>query len=540
MGTSALGTLGIVLENLSSPGLVTLYSGAVSSSFSLTTQPSGSTGMRLLIHVEGNTATGTVSIAGTTVSGSSPETTPTIPLPPAGQNSVVTAFEYVTQTTFSAVNSNGVTCSGLTNGVITIYGIQAAKYLVPCIADIEKDFDYHIPKEARGLLDAETTMQQKQNKTKISKIDQDLYPEDSLYLGYVGISQTPTVTTIPASPTSLKASTAVSSAPFSLTTQPTTPGMMLIFTVTGSSATGTITVAGTNQYGIATSETITANGNGSNGNGTYYSANCYSAVNTNGIGATGLTSGSITTTGVFGWQYVFVPDANALYSAAFEWYTGTDSHAVPWGIFTDLEVDFGVDKETKIALKGMAQDKLPIGSRSTDPLSASRVVSLGQPTDLPLIGWQTAVYVDALTGTPGTTAYSSVIDGKISIKVPQKEIWTATTTQRYSKVYRQQRSAQVSATIDFTNLTRYEQWRKNIKEFLAFTFYGAYIGNVSGTVYNKSYQWIFPAQYAKFKEDASKLENVTVALEAKGVYESSTGFSHKLVVTCQQPPTYTS
>src|SRR5439155_4517138 len=152
------------------------YTGAVAGTLSLTTQPSGSTGMHLLIHVEGNTATGTVAVAGTVLAGSSPETTPTIPLPPAGQNSVVTAFEYVTIATFTAVNASGVTCTGLTNGVITIYGIQAAKYLVPSIADIEKDFDYHSPKEARGLLDAETSMQQKINKTQISKIDQGLYP----------------------------------------------------------------------------------------------------------------------------------------------------------------------------------------------------------------------------------------------------------------------------------------------------------------------------------------------------------------------------
>jgi hypothetical protein len=496
--------------------------------------------MRLLILVQGNTATGTVAVAGTVLSGSSPETTPTIPIPPAGQNSLVTGYEYVTTATFTAVNASGVTCTGLTNGTITIYGIQAAKYLVPCIADIEKDFKYFVPKEARGLLDAETNMQQTVIEAKISKIDQALYPEDSLFLGYMGISNNPTITTIPASPTSLKTSTAVSSAPFSLTAQPTTPGMKLIFVVASSSATGTITISGTNQYGIAASETITCNGNGSNGNGTYYSANVYSAVASNGIGATGLTSGTITTTGVFGWQYVFLPDSNALYSGAFEWYTGTDSHAVPWGFFTDIEVDFGVDKEVKVSFKGDCQDKLPIGDRTTNPLSSSRVTALGQPTDLPMIGWQTAIYVDALTGTPGTTAYSDVIDGKISIKVPQKAVWTSTTTQRFSRVYRQQRSVMATATIDFINLLRYEQWRKNIKEFLAFTLQGAYIGNVSGTIYNKSYQWIFPVQYAKFKEDASKLENVTAELECKGIYESSVSYSHKLVVINQQAPTYTS
>jgi hypothetical protein len=495
--------------------------------------------MHLLIIVQGNTATGTVAVAGTTLSGSSPETTPTIAIQPVGQNSLVTAFEYVTTAVWSAVNASGITCTGLTNGSITIYGIQASKFLVPCIADIEKDFDYHVPKEARGLYDAETSLLQLINKSKISKIDQALYPEDSLFLGYMGVSQSPVVTTIPASATSLKTTTAVSSFPVSLTAQPTAPGMKLIFVVTGSSAVGTITVAGTNQFGIATSETITANGNGSNGNGTYYSANVYSAVNSNGLGATGLTSGSIATTGVYGWQYVFTPDLLALYSAAFEWYTGTDSHAIPWGFLDEFEMAQSVDKEVTVSFKGNAQDKLPIGDRTTNPLSASRVTALGQPTDLPMIGWQTLVYADALSGTPQTTAYSDLIDVKVAVKVPQKPIWTATTTQRYSRVYRQQRSIMVTATIDFVNLTRYENWRRNIKEFLAFQFQGAYIGSIAGTVYNKSYTWIVPAQYVKFKEDATKLENVTVQLEAKGIYEPSKGFSHSLTVINQSPPTYT-
>lgn len=540
MGTSALGTLGIVLENLNSPGIVQLFSGAVAGTISLTTQPSGSTGMRLLIIVQGNTATGTVGVAGTVLSGSSPETTPTIPIPPAGQNSLVTAFEYVTQAVFTAVNASGVTCTGLTNGTITIYGIQAAKYLVPCIADIEKDYKYFTPKEARGLLDAETSMQQTVIEAKISKIDQSLYPEDSLFLGYMGIETTPTITTIPASPTSLKTSTAVSGGPFSLSTQPTTPGMVLIFVIASSSAVGTITIAGVNQFGIATSETITANAGGSNGNGTYYSANVYSAVNASGIGFTGLTSGTCTITGVFGWQYVFLPDLNSLYSGAFEWYTGTDSHAVPWGFFTDIDIEFGAEKEVKVSFKGNCQDKLPIGDRTTNPMSASRVTPLGQPADLPMIGWQSAVYVDSLTGTPGTTPYLDLIDGKINIKVPQKAVYTSTTTQRYSRVYRQQRSVMATATIDFVNLLRYEQWRKNIKEFLAFTLAGAYIGNVAGVIYNKSYQWIFPVQYAKFKEDGSKLDNVTAEVEAKGIYDPSVAYTHKLIVINQQPPTYIS
>src|SRR5262249_48709173 len=204
------------------------------------------------------------------------------------------------------------------------------------------------------------------------------------------------------------------------------------------------------------------------------------------------------------------------------------------------EISQNIDKETTVSYKGLSQDKLPIGDRTTNPLSASRVVSLSQPTDLPMIGWQTLVYADALSGTPQTTAYSDLIDVKIAVKCPHNPVWTPPATQRYSRVYRQQRSIMATATIDFVNLTRYENWRRNIKEFLAFQFQGSYIGSISGTVYNKSYTWILPAQYAKFKEDASKLENVTVALEAKGIYEPSVSYSAKLICINQQPPTYTS
>ncbi len=541
MGTAAKGTLGIVLENLNSPGVQLLYSGAVSASFSLTTQPSGSTGMRLYIIVQGNTTTGTVTIAGTGVGGGTPsESTPTIPIQGAGQAVQVNDFEYVTSAVFATVNANGVTTTGLANAQIKIYGIQAAKFLIPCIADIEDPYDYHIPKEARGLLDEETKMLQLIKKPAISKIDQSLYPEDSLFLAYMGVSNNPSVATIPASPTSLKASAAISGGPFSLTSQPTAPGMVLIFTVTSSSATGTIVITGVNQYGQAVSETITAAAGGSNGNGTYYSSNVYSSVNASGVSFTGLTSGSCAITGVYGWQYTFTPDLNALYSAVLEWYTGTDSDAIPQGYLTDIEMSFAVDKETTVSLKGGCWDLLPIGNRSTNPLSASLVSALGQPLDIPMVGWQTAIFIDALSGTPQTTAYSSVIDGKVTIKVPQKPIYTATNVQTFSRLYRQQRSAMLSATIDFVSLDQFEQYRQNLKQFIAFQFFGAYIGSTGGTVYSKSWTWIFPAQYTKFKRDATKLDNVTVGLEAKGIYENAVGYGHKLVIVCQQPPTYPS
>ncbi len=541
-GAAARGTLGLVLENINNPGVVLLYSGAISATpASLTTQPSGSTGMRLYIIVQGNTSTGTVAIAGKDINANSiSETTPTIAVQPAGQPVAVADFEYLTADVFGSVNASGVTMTFTNNvGTIAIYGVQAAKFLIPCESEIGEDFKYFSPKEARGLLDKDTHIRQLLKEVPLSKIDQALYPEDSLYIGYMGVSQSPVVTTIPATPTALKASAAVSTGPFSLTTQPLSPGQVLIFVVTASTAVGTIAITGVNQYGQAVSETITAAAGGTNGNGTYYSSNVYSAVNASGVAFTGLTSGSCAITGVYGWQYVFTPDLLSLYSAAFEWYTGTDSIGVPWGFLEEIDVDFGVDKEVKVALKGAAQNFLPIGDRTRTSINASQVTALGQPLDSPMVGWNTLLFADALSGTPQTTAYNDVIDGKVMIKVPQKRIWTATNNQNFTRLYRNQREADLEMTIDFVNELQYENFRQNVKEFFAVQFQGTYIGSIGATVYSKSWSFIFPAKFAKFQRDASKMDAVEAKLSLKAEYEPSVGYSHKLVVINQQPPTYT-
>ncbi len=542
-GAAARGTLGLVLENLNSPGAVLLYSGAISATpASLATQPTGSTGMRLFVVVQGNTSTGTVALAGTAPGGGAAnETTPTLPAQPAGQPVATAEAEYLTASVFASVSASGVTMTFAQNtGTIKIYGIQAAKYLIPCETEITEQFKYFSPKEARGLLDKDTHIEQLLKEVAIGKIDQSLYPEDSLYIGYMGVSQSPAVVTIPATPTVLKASALVSGGPFSLTTQPLSPGEVMVITITGSSAVGTIAFAGVNQYGQAATETITANAGGSNGNGTYYSSTVYSAVNASGVSFTGLTGGSCAISGVYGWQYTFTPDLLALYSAALEWYTGTDSLGVPYGFLEEVGIDFGVDKEVKVALKGAAQDILAIGDRTRTAITASQAVALGQPLDAPMVGWNTLLFADALSGTPQTTAYNDVIDGKIAVKVPQKRIWTATNSQLFNRLYRNQREATMELTIDFVNEAQYETFRTNAKEFWALQFQGAYIGSIGGTVYAKSWTWVFPARYEKFARDASKMDAVEAKLSLRAEYEPGVGYSHKLVVVCQQPPSYTS
>ncbi len=536
MGSSALGTLGLVIENLSAPGRILLYSGSVTATASATVQPSGSTGMRCFVVVQGNTTSGTVTIAGTAPGGGSiTETTPTIPAQVAGQPVVVAEFEYATNNVYATINASGITTTGLTNGTLMIYGVQAAKFLIPSMADFEQDFKTFSAQEQRGIYDRDTHIQQLTKEVNISSIKQSLYPEDSLFIGYTCVSQNPTITTIPASPTSLKS--AATTSPFSLTIPPTSPGMKLIFVVSGASGfPGTITITnGVNQYGQTVSETITITANG-----TYYSSNVYSSIPNNGIAVATITGYSINVNGVFGWQYVFTPDSLALASMALEWFTGTDSNAFPYSFFTELQIAHAVDKEVTVDLKGMSQDMEPIGNRATTPLSTSRVVSLAQPTDNPMIGWRTVVDIDQLNGTPLTTPYSQLIDVKIALKIPQNSIFTATNTQLFSSVYRGQREVSFDATVNFVDLVQYEAFRTNLKQYFAIQFLGDYIGSVSNVVYSKSWAWTFPSRYAKFKRDASKLSNVEVSITGTGEYEPAVGYSHSLTVICQQPPTYLS
>src|SRR2546421_12448947 len=81
MPTPAKGQIGLVLENLTTPGLASrLPATSVGATMSRTTQPSGSSGMRLLIYVYGHTASGTITIAGKDITGT-PQTEPVTNVP---------------------------------------------------------------------------------------------------------------------------------------------------------------------------------------------------------------------------------------------------------------------------------------------------------------------------------------------------------------------------------------------------------------------------------------------------------------------------
>lgn len=492
--TAAKGQINICLEQLNNQGLQPLLTNAAAAaSLSLTNQPVTSTlqGARLVVWVLNAPTSGsvpTITVAGLDINGNAITEGPiNIPFAnPAAQSAVVGKWEYVTTHAFASVNANGITTTNLngTGATITVQCAQAGKYLVPGVLKAKKKLDKFSPQEHRNLLDRHTRRVQTKNVCTLDELSQVVYPENSLWAAYMLTGSVPTVTTLPASPTSLKASTPVSGSPLSLSTQPTAPGMFLIFSFTGTAVAGTVAISGTNQYGQAASETVTIPANNS---GSYYSSNCYSAVAASGLTITGLTAGSITVTGVYGWQYVFLP-GDTVYSASIEAFTGVDSFVLPWCMFDSADFEFGMDKEAKLTAKGIMQDRLVIGDRTTAYLNVSRITALGQPGDLPIVGWQSLVYIDTTSGAAPTTAYGDLLECKMNFKSPQKPNWTATNSQNYNRVNRGQRETMFSGKIDLTNVLQWEQWRLNVLQYITFQLLGQPIGGGN----NKMWQWTFP------------------------------------------------
>jgi hypothetical protein len=539
MGTGAKGTLSIALENLNAQGKqLLLAQTAITATMSLTSQGVfGVAGIRYHVIVFGNTTTGSITLTGKDINGNAQnETISNIPIQPvSGQHPLVNDFEFGSANPYSLINASGVTTTGLANGFIIIYGCQAGKILVPSEWEADESYEEYSPKEHRGLAYQDTNVQQT-----VKKVDwnlkQSLYTENSLYVPYAALNNNPTITTIPASPTVLKASTAVSTGPFGLTTQPTAPGMLLQFVVTGSTAVGTIVITGTNSLGQATVETIVAN-QGTNGNATYYSSNYFSAVGATGLSFTGLTTGSVAVNGVWALDYVFLADVNT-YTLGCEDYTGTDSSVIPMMVATDLEISQDVKKQVDITLKGFAQDLIPIGDRTTVNMTATRVTQLGQPLDKPLTGWQSLIFIDqvpAVGGTPGTTQFMDLNTFKLAAKLPAEPEYNATNSQVMTTYFRDQISGSFSMSINFKNLLQYEQFRQNGIQIFVVKYLGPILGNNAGSLVQKAWIFYVAAKYKAFKRKRGA--KVTADIEGIIQYEPSLGYGLKVEVITSQAPT---
>lgn len=540
MGATQRGTLALFVEPVANQGRQVLLPETAIGTLSITTQPNAilaGVHMHMFILVRGATATGTVTITGKKNDGVTAvaETTPTIAIATPTQPEA----NYCTTGTYNTINASGITISGLTNATIQIFGIYQGTKLVPCTFETKEKFDYVDPKDQRGLMYGTTRMAQAVKHTTLDKFDtESFYPDTDLWYGFSVWNNTPTVTTIPTSPTVKMAATAVTSAPFSLTTQPAAPGEMLQLVVTATAVYGTIGVTGTNQFGQAVTETVVAYA----GAGTYYTANIYSAVGATSVTVTGLTGGSLAINGIFGTKWVFNIGTATLNTLAFAMFSGTDSSIYPYGLIDSADLEMDATKDIKLVCKCVTQDMIPIGNRTTTLLSSSRLPTLGQPFDMPTVGWSTFIYIDALSGTAFTTQYNDLQTIKIAIPTGWKPTFTAQNQQIWSRAYQDGSMIKVKwdALIDFTDLNQYELWRQNVKQLIGVNFVNkqtGYIGNTAGTLNYKSWQLLLPSKYETFERDRSK-EKVEAKVAGICEYEPTLGYAAQLVIINQAAPNY--
>lgn len=540
MGETQRGILALGLESQSYPGRqLLLPETAVAGTLSATTQPNavGVTGIHMHLHiiVKGNTATGTVQITGLKSDGTTvvDETSPTL----AAATSTQSVQEYCTTGTYYSIDSSGIIITGLTNGTITVYGVMSSTHMYPSEFDTQEKMNLYSPKDHRGLMYAHSRIVQLDKSVTMDKFQSALYPESGTWLGYAGFSASPTVTTIPASPTSLLASTAVSGTPLSLTSQPTSPGMLLKLVVTGTATYGTITITGTNQYNQTAIETVKCLG----GAGTFYTTTVFASVSSSGIAISGLDSGSLAVSGFFGTKWVhLLPSDDLIQTFCFGIFSGTETAVYPMGYFDDITIESDVRKEIKLTSKVGSQDMIILGDRSTSPMYLSRLPSLGQPIDYPIVGWQMLAYIDSITGTPFTTQYYDLEMFKLSISTGIKPTYTGQNTQVYSRLYKEGNTTEVKveATVDFRNVQEYEKYRLNQKRILGLKLIGPYIGNSSGPLY-KYLQFTLPLKWANTDRDRGK-EKVEGKISGVCEYEASLGYAARLEMVNQAPPNWAS
>jgi len=440
--TAAKGQIGLMLEG--TPGEQQLLAPTVAAATQTgIAAPTGSTGMRLRVLITGWTSSGSYTINGVGTPGNTE--THNVPTPTAQQvqSGQTYSDEYPSINAYTAI-TNITTTGGVTGAIIYVGGIQASKFLIPCVFKSTRKTPLYSPNEHTGLMARDKRMLQIINETTIDQFDQDLYGDLSLWWPYLMMGAPTATVTIPAVPLSIVAAATIV-ASMTIASQPTAPGMKLIITATTFTGSPSLTISGTS-YGLATTETITITANG-----TYYSSSVYSAITSIGGATNGTT---VAVTGVFAWQSTFNGEQSQ-YTAALEYFDGTGSYIHPFTFLTEGVFDAKVNGETKLTTKGRAQNKIPIGDRTTSPLNVNRITSLGQPlSDMAMVGWMTLLYTDPITGTAGTTQYLEVEELKVTLKTPIEPHYTFTNVQTYNRAYSLKRECMVDLTIDFRDLVQ--------------------------------------------------------------------------------------
>ena len=535
----------LVLETSATPGeqlLMPLTTGA--STMSLTTQPntiSATTGMHLHFYIIGNATSGSIGIVGTNGTGGA-QTSITYHVGAASQN-VYGYSEFTTKEAWGTVTASSITLTTLTPCQVVVFGSFAGKYLLPITTDKEEKITKFSPQDKRGILAKNFRVVPTISGVDVAKMDSELYP-DSLWAYYMAIGNTPTVTTIPAAPPTLLAAL-TKAATMTLTTGPTAPGMFFIFTIASNSVTGTIALSGTDNNGLAASETITVGAT----NGTFYSTKRYSALTSPGANqftTTGLSAGAtVAVTGVFAWQYSWTYDGlnnYTPYSAALEVYDGVEGVVIPGTVLSDLTIDWQKEKEITLQAKGTAQDYLIVGDPTSTSVGTNPFATLSQPNTLPYVSWPGSFYIDAgAAGTPLATQIGTLMAYKLQIMTGRKWEYAGDGFQRPSFVtWDSEPDFSVDADLIFNEYQDYNTYyNQNNPMILGATFQGNWLGMISTTNYYETVTITTPAKIESFHVDYSK-NPVSATVKIISEYSlANLGYYYKIAVVSQTPPTYT-
>ncbi len=536
MPNAPKGYSGAVLEAGTSLGLYQLLNPTAISALpvSLTNAipAAATTGMHILVRAYNHTASGTITLTGTAPNSLAvaAETTTTLPvLESPGQYA-----DYTTAAIFGAINSSGVTLgSGLTGGTIVLFGIQAAKRLIVGELKLtDKRKDYPVVQQ-RGTLAESHMAALAESWDPEWDYSCDFMPDNCMWIVQAGINSAPSSTNLPSVGVAVLASTSIVSASnASAATQPTAPGMILQCVIAGTPTTAaTVSITGTNLYGETITEVVVPS---TKTNGTYQSQNVFASVAASGIVWGAFGAGTLTVNGFFGFQLT-AQTADTLSSVAFYQYDSEGNYVAPYGLCNEWSLDIGIEKEAKVTAKGICQAICLVGNTNSN---SQQGPTFAQPQDEAVTGWRTQVWIDGISGTPGTTQQLDVQEVKIVCQNPWKQLhtsWGNPPVLYWNRAYRGRRKIAIEMKLDMaigTYNTEMQAFKRGTKRLTQWQILGLpALGTVSGTTYTPGWTITAPVRWVEDPQRTFQLsqENVELTLKGMAYYDSGLGYDLQVV-----------
>lgn len=523
MPSSAIGYSGLATETAS--GIQQLLNTTAVSALpvSLTTNTpltSAATGMHLMVRAWNHTASGTITLTGKAPYATATavtETTSTLPVLEApGQYA-----DYLTSAIFGSVNSNGVTLgTGLTNGSIAVYGIQAANRMVIGEFKLTDKRTEHVAITQDGTFDESHIGSLPMADDPEWEWQADFWPDDTSFVLFGGVNNAPTVGPQPAAAIAVLASTDVTSlGTASASIQPTAPGMILQCVIGGTPTTAkTVTITGTNPANQVISEVIVPN---TKVTGTWTSINVFASIATNGISWGAFGGGTLTVNAYFGFQQTMTPtNASAISTFSAAQYDGIGNYAAPNCLVNEWSIEGGLDKECKVMAKGPCQAVIPLGVLSTN---TAQIPSLALPLDEAIMGWRTLVFIDGINGTAGTTQFNDAMEFKVAynnkFKTSHTSAWNPV-AKWFAYFDRARHEIIVELKIRMTSTSYLEYanaFKKGTKRLIQIQIVGTNAwGVVTGTPYYPGWTINMPVRWVDDPGRVSTISQEYVELTLKG------------------------